>query len=171
MNRGTNYNKPDGTNRGGRMTQSLLRHTAQRQVARPMEFRGSIARDTQHSSGGWRLLRLQAAQIQEELFKSYPTIPDHATQTPTTHKLHRTHFSNNDWNDNHFRTGHVWRRYSATCGGCGGRHVGRWATPGFQFSFDVTSHGQASRQAYGRSKQVLVLLSSLCYRLRNPYYK
>ena len=108
------YNIPDGTKRGrggGRITQSLLRHTAQRQVVRPMEFRGTAR--------GVRGIRcccvhvpprgLQAAQIQEELFDS--VLSDHSRprhpETPTTHKLHLTHLSNNDWNDNHFRTGHA----------------------------------------------------------------
>ena len=110
MNRSTYYNTGRHQQREGGASRNLLRHTAQRQVVRPMEFRGGSARRgiRKHSSGGWRAAAAAGRTNPRGTLQSYPTIPDHATQRPQprTNCILLT-FPNNDWNDNHFRTGHA----------------------------------------------------------------
>ena len=152
MNRSTLYNitiyRTAPTEGGGCITQSLLRHTAHRQVVRPMEFRGTARGCCCCCCCCVHVPPLVRCGCRPHKSKRNSSVlSDHSRprhpETPTTHERYRTHLSNNDWNDNHFRTGggternYLWLgRPSAV-----GRSVmmagaKRWSR--FLFHFDVT---------------------------------
>ena len=114
MNRSTLYNitiyRTAPTEGGGCIMQSLLRHTAHRQVVRPMEFRGTARGCCCCCCCCVHVPPLVRCGCRPHKSKRNSSVlSDHSRprhpETPTTHERYRTHLSNNDWNDNHFRTG------------------------------------------------------------------
>ncbi len=110
MNRSTYYNIPDGTNRGRGAHHAISSDTPHRDKSYAPWNSAAAARGEGYAALIGRLEgccgRRPHKSKRNSSVLSDNSRPRHP-ETPTTHKLHRTHLSNDNRNDNHFRTGHA----------------------------------------------------------------